>query len=97
MTTSTLGAGLALDDDAPGCLVKYALDEVNVAGTYRHGRHGDDSYCAFRDDGTLTGLAQLVAEELDMTGTKLLTNSHRLEKISRDRVWGDYSTGGSYG
>ena len=48
--------------------------------------------------GTLTGLAQLVAEELDCDWDKVAYEFPPPGKnLSRDRVWGDYSTGGSYG
>src|SRR5262245_28952778 len=48
--------------------------------------------------GTLTGLAQLVAEELECDWSKVTTEypSPGLN-LARKRVWGDYSTGGSRG
>ncbi len=48
--------------------------------------------------GTLTGLAQLVAEELDCDWNKV-TTEHVFpgQSLARKRVWGDMSTGGSRG
>jgi len=48
--------------------------------------------------GTLTGLAQLVAEELDCDWSKVTTEYPTPgENLARDRVWQSYSTGGSRG
>ncbi|NQY14024.1 MAG: xanthine dehydrogenase family protein molybdopterin-binding subunit [Henriciella sp.] len=48
--------------------------------------------------GTLTGLAQLVAEELDCDWDKVTTEYPTPgENLRRERVWRDYSTGGSQG
>ncbi|MDR6952520.1 isoquinoline 1-oxidoreductase beta subunit [Ancylobacter sp. 3268] len=48
--------------------------------------------------GTLTGLAQLVAEELDCDWSKVTTEYPPPgENLRRNRVWGSYSTGGSRG
>src|SRR5262249_54061947 len=48
--------------------------------------------------GTLTGLAQLVAEELDCDWSKVTTEYPTPgESLARKRVWGDFSTGGSRG
>ena len=48
--------------------------------------------------GTLTGLAQLVADELDCDWNKVVTEYPTPgENLKRARVWGDYSTGGSRG
>lgn len=48
--------------------------------------------------GTLTGLAQLVAEELDCDWDKVTTEYPTPgENVARDRVWGSYATGGSQG
>ena len=46
--------------------------------------------------GTLTGLAQLVAEELECDWSKVTTEYPTPgESVKRKRAWGDYSTGGS--
>ena len=48
--------------------------------------------------GTLTGLAQLVAEELECDWEKVTTEYPTPgENLKRDRVWRDFSTGGSQG
>jgi isoquinoline 1-oxidoreductase beta subunit len=48
--------------------------------------------------GTLTGLAQLVAEELDADWSKVTTEYPSPgANLARKRVWGSYSTGGSRG
>lgn len=48
--------------------------------------------------GTLTGLAQLVADELDCDWSKVTTVYPTPgENVARDRVWRSYSTGGSQG
>ncbi|MFC7691083.1 molybdopterin cofactor-binding domain-containing protein [Paeniroseomonas aquatica] len=48
--------------------------------------------------GTLTGLAQLVAEELDCDWAKVTTEYPTPgQNLARSRVWGDFSTGGSRG
>jgi hypothetical protein len=48
--------------------------------------------------GTLTGLAQLVAEELDADWSKVTTEFPTPgQNVARKRVWGDFSTGGSRG
>ena len=48
--------------------------------------------------GTLTGLAQLVAEELECDWAKVTTEYPTPgESVKRQRAWGDFSTGGSRG
>ena len=48
--------------------------------------------------GTLTGLAQLVAEELDCDWAKVSTEYPTpAQNLARNRVWGNMSTGGSRG
>lgn len=48
--------------------------------------------------GTLTGLAQLVAEELECDWTKVTTEYPTPgQSVARDRVWGSFATGGSQG
>ncbi|MEM7640472.1 MAG: molybdopterin cofactor-binding domain-containing protein [Pseudomonadota bacterium] len=48
--------------------------------------------------GTLTGLAQLVADELDCDWSKVKTEYPTPgENLARERVWRDYATGGSQG
>ena len=48
--------------------------------------------------GTLTGLAQMVAEELECDWSKVTTEYPTPgQSVRRKRVWGDFSTGGSRG
>lgn len=48
--------------------------------------------------GTLTGLAQLVAEELECDWARVTTEYPTPgENLARNRVWGNFSTGGSRG
>ncbi len=48
--------------------------------------------------GTLTGLAQLVAEELECDWSKVTTEYPTPgENVRRNRVWRNFSTGGSRG
>ncbi len=48
--------------------------------------------------GTITGLAQLVAEELECNWSKVTTEYPTPgQNVARKRVWGDFSTGGSRG
>ncbi|BAT60988.1 membrane-bound aldehyde dehydrogenase [pyrroloquinoline-quinone] precursor [Variibacter gotjawalensis] len=48
--------------------------------------------------GTLTGLAQLVAEELECDWSKVTTEYPTPgQNVARNRIWKDYSTGGSRG
>ncbi len=48
--------------------------------------------------GTLTGLAQLVAEELDCNWAKVTTEYPTPgQNLARNRAWGNFSTGGSRG
>jgi len=48
--------------------------------------------------GTLTGLAQMVAEELECDWSKVTTEYPTPgQNVARKRVWGDFGTGGSRG
>jgi isoquinoline 1-oxidoreductase beta subunit len=48
--------------------------------------------------GTLTGLAQLVAEELECDWARVTTEYPTPgQSLARNRVWGNFSTGGSHG
>jgi isoquinoline 1-oxidoreductase beta subunit len=48
--------------------------------------------------GTLTGLSQLVAEELECDWSKVTTEYPTPgQSLARDRIWGSFSTGGSQG
>ncbi|WP_439405393.1 molybdopterin cofactor-binding domain-containing protein [Bradyrhizobium sp. DASA03076] len=102
--TAAVGTGLAIGFDLPfgGPTVVRAADgspEVNAWVVIRP----DDTVViriarSEMGQGSLTGLAQLVAEELECDWTKVATEfpSPR-QNVARKRVWGDYSTGGSRG
>ena len=102
--TAAVGTGLALGLDIPfgGPTVVRAADgspEVNAWVVIRP----DDTVIiriarSEMGQGTLTGLAQLVAEELECDWSKVTTEFPTPgQSVARNRVWGDFSTGGSRG
>ncbi|MEA2886337.1 MAG: isoquinoline 1-oxidoreductase subunit beta, partial [Bradyrhizobium sp.] len=101
--TAAAGAGLALGMDLPfGPAVVRAADgspEVNAWVVIRP----DDTVVvriarSEMGQGTLTGLAQLVAEELECDWSKVITEYPSPgQSVARKRAWGDFSTGGSRG
>ncbi|WGR91118.1 molybdopterin-dependent oxidoreductase [Bradyrhizobium sp. ISRA443] len=102
--TATASVGLALGLDLPfgGPPVVHAADgspEVNAWVVIRP----DDTVViriarSEMGQGTLTGLAQLVAEELDCDWSKVTTEYPTPgQSVARKRAWGDFSTGGSRG
>jgi isoquinoline 1-oxidoreductase subunit beta len=97
------GGGLALGFQIPfGATVARAADaspEVNAWVVIR-----PDDRIVIRvarsemGQGTLTGLAQLVAEELECDWSKVSTEFPSPgQNLARKRVWGNFSTGGSQG
>src|SRR5271154_5596187 len=101
---AALGSGLALGLDIPfgGPTVVRAADgspEVNAWVVIRP----DDTVViriarSEMGQGTLTGLAQLVAEELECDWSKVTTEYPTPgQSVARKRAWGDFSTGGSRG
>ena len=102
--TAAVGAGLALGLDLPfgGPATVRAADgspEVNAWVVIRP----DDTVVirvarSEMGQGTLTGLAQLVAEELECDWSKVTTEFPTPgQSVARKRAWGDFSTGGSRG
>jgi len=101
--TAAAGGGLALGFKLPFIgsaeAATAAGTEVNAWVVVR-----PDSTCVVRiarsemGQGTLTGLAQLVAEELECDWKKVATE-HVFpgQNLARKRVWGDMATGGSRG
>src|SRR6266513_2481827 len=102
--TAAAGGGLALGFPLPfGVATARAQGaagtEVNAWVVVK-----PDSTCVVRiarsemGQGTLTGLAQLVAEELECDWKKVATE-HVFpgQNLARKRVWGDMATGGSRG
>jgi isoquinoline 1-oxidoreductase beta subunit len=102
--SAAVGTGLALGLDIPfgGPTVVRAADgspEVNAWVVIRP----DDTVViriarSEMGQGTLTGLAQLVAEELECDWSKVTTEFPTPgQSVARKRAWGDFSTGGSRG
>ena len=102
--TAAAGGGLALGLDLPfgGPTVVRAADgspEINAWVVIRP----DDTVViriarSEMGQGTLTGLAQLVAEELECDWSKVTTEYPTPgQSVARKRAWGDFSTGGSRG
>jgi isoquinoline 1-oxidoreductase subunit beta len=103
-SAAALGGGFALGFEIPfgGPSVARAQDgapEINAWVVIRP----DDTVAiriarAEMGQGTMTGLAQLVAEELDCDWSKVTVDQPTPgQNIARKRVWGDFSTTGSRG
>jgi isoquinoline 1-oxidoreductase subunit beta len=102
--SAAAGGGLALGFTVPFGIgeagaQQAAAPEVNAWVVVK-----PDSTCVIRiarsemGQGTLTGLAQLVAEELECDWKKVTTETILpAANIARKRVWGDTATGGSRG
>ena len=103
MSTAAVGGGLALGLRLPfGPTVVRAADgspELNAWVVIRP----DDTVVirvarSEMGQGTITGLAQLVVEELECDWSKVVTEYPTPgQNVARKRVWGDFSTGGSRG
>src|SRR5215475_4200820 len=97
------GGGLALGLGLPGALAQKGLGaEGNEVGAWVFIRPNDEIVIRIArsemGQGTLTGLAQLVAEELECDWKKVKTEYPTPgQNLARGRVWGDMSTGGSRG
>ncbi|TQF41519.1 aldehyde dehydrogenase [Bradyrhizobium sp. UNPF46] len=102
--SATLGAGLAIGLDLPfgGPALVRAADGSPEIGAWVVIRPDDTVVIRIArsemGQGSLTGLAQLVAEELECDWTKVTTEYPTPgQSVARKRVWGDFSTGGSRG
>ena len=101
--TAAVGAGLAVGLDLPfGPTVVRAADGSPEIGAWVVVRPDDTVVIRIArsemGQGSLTGLAQLVAEELECDWTKVTTEYPTPgQSVARKRVWGDFSTGGSRG
>ncbi len=99
---ATASAGLAVGFHIPfagSAAAQGAAPEVNAWVVVRP----DDTVViriarSEMGQGTLTGLAQLVAEELECNWAKVTTEYPTpTQNLARKRVWGNFSTGGSRG
>src|SRR5438309_644794 len=100
---AAIGGGLSLGLGIPfglaGAQAADSVPEVNAWVVIRP----DDTVViriarSEMGQGTLTGLAQLVAEELECNWSKVTTEYPTPgENLTRKRVWGNFSTGGSRG
>jgi isoquinoline 1-oxidoreductase beta subunit len=85
------GVTKALADDAPPEINAWVVIKPDDTVVIRIAR-------SEMGQGTLTGLAQLVAEELECDWSKVTTDYPTPgENVARKRVWGNFSTGGSRG
>jgi isoquinoline 1-oxidoreductase beta subunit len=100
---AAVGGGLSIGFHIPGGVTKALADdappEINAWVVIKP----DDTVViriarSEMGQGTLTGLAQLVAEELECDWSKVTTDYPTPgENVARKRVWGNFSTGGSRG
>ena len=105
--TSAVGAGLTLGVLSGCTSAEKAPDYSNLppnpeVNAWVHIGHDDKVTVRIArsemGQGTSTGLAQLVAEELDCDWENVTIDFPTpAENLARDRVWRDYSTGGSQG
>ena len=99
VTTSTLGAGLALGmTTRPTAASASPYDEVNA---WVH--IASDETVTIRiarsemGQGTLPVWLSWSPKSWIVIGTRSPMNSHPGQNVARERVWGDFSTGGSRG
>jgi len=102
--TAAVGTGLALGLDIPfgGPTVVRAADGSPEVNAWVVIQPNDTVVIRIArsemGQGTLTGLAQLVAEELECDWSKVTTEYPTPgQSVARKRAWGDFSTGGSRG
>ena len=105
--SAAVGAGFSLGLYLPpGSGMAMAADETSSASPEVNAWvviHDDDTVIiriarSEMGQGTLTGLAQLVAEELECDWSKVRTEYPTPgQSLARDRIWGSFSTGGSQG
>jgi len=104
ISSTAAGGGLALGFHVPGLSDALAQlgTEGNEVGAWVFIKPNDDVIIRIArsemGQGTLTGLAQLVAEELECDWKKVKTEYPTPgQNLARNRAWGDMSTGGSRG
>src|SRR6266851_3245478 len=102
-SAAAIGGGLSLGFRVPfGLAEAHAADSLPEVNAWVVIRPDDTVVIRIArsemGQGTLTGLAQLVAEELECDWSKVTTEYPTPgESLARKRVWKDYSTGGSRG
>jgi isoquinoline 1-oxidoreductase subunit beta len=102
-TGAAVGGGLALEFSIPGTAVAQFSGAAAPEVTHWILIYPDDRVViriarSEMGQGSLTGLAQLVAEELDCDWANVSTEFvSPNEHIKRKRIWGSMSTGGSAG
>src|SRR5689334_9136719 len=106
ISTAAVGGGLALGLHAARLHTALAQGGLGTdgseVGAWVFIRPNDDVVIRIArsemGQGTLTGLAQLVAEELECDWSKVKTEYPTPgQNLARKRIWGDMSTGGSRG
>jgi isoquinoline 1-oxidoreductase subunit beta len=103
VTTATVGGGLALGLRLPlGPGIAHAQDGAPEITAWVVIRPDDTVVIRIArsemGQGSRTGLAQLVAEELECDWSKVTTEYPTPgQNLARNRVWGSFSTGGSRG
>ncbi len=105
VASSAAGGALALEFALPGAALAARAAPMGSGPEVTHWIviHPDDRVViriarSEMGQGTLTGLAQLIAEELDCDWNKVSTEFvSPNEHIRRKRIWGTMSTGGSTG
>jgi len=105
-STAAAGGGLALGFNFPFGIDPAGAQSAAIAGAEVNAWVviKPDDTCVIRiarsemGQGTLTGLAQLVAEELECDWKKVTTESITAgQNLARKRIWGEMGTGGSRG
>ncbi|HWH39439.1 MAG TPA: molybdopterin cofactor-binding domain-containing protein, partial [Usitatibacter sp.] len=103
-STAALGGGLALEFSAAGtALAQVGAPISPLEVTHWIVINPDDTVVirvarSEMGQGSMTGLAQMVAEELGCDWSKVSTEfASPNEHIRRKRIWGSMSTGGSAG
>jgi isoquinoline 1-oxidoreductase subunit beta len=103
VSSAALGGGLAFGLDLPfGPTVVRAADGARELTAWVVIQPDDTVVIRIArsemGQGTLTGLAQLVAEELECDWSKVVTEYPTPgQNLARKRAWGDFGTGGSRG
>src|SRR5439155_7864664 len=100
---AAVGGGLAIGINPFGCVTEVSAAEIAPEVTAWVVIRFDDTIVlriarTEMGQGSLTGLAQLVVEELECDWKKVATEQFTAgQNLARKRVWGEMSTGGSRG